>query len=178
MPRKPPPPHRRGMPRTAGSGRKRGTPNRKTVELRMLMGAMAGDIDYQRKLRSDFTRRRLHPTTELRVWEYVLGRPTEQIELSANVTTNQRLTLERDMLRQLDLAQLEALAAESQGMIDRAFAAVLAKPGIPDRIGVRSSSPIPHPEAAHTRNDASAGQHAPSSNPHVDAEPERVSAMG
>jgi hypothetical protein len=128
MPRRLPPPHPKGAPRTPGSGRRKGTANRTTVELRMLMGAMAGDIDYQRKLRSDFRKRRLHPATELRVWEYAIGRPTEKIELSANVTTNQRLAAERDMLRQLDLKQLEALAAESQAMIDRALAAALMTP--------------------------------------------------
>jgi hypothetical protein len=102
----------------------------------MLMEAIAGDIDYQRKLRSDFGKRRLHPSTEIRIWEYAIGKPKEQIEMSASVTMNQRLAAERDMLRQLDLKQLEALAAESQAMIDRAFAAALAKPGSADRIDV------------------------------------------
>ena len=59
--RRPPPPHPRGTPRTPGSGRKRGTPNRKTVELRQLMGVLAGDVDYQHRLREDFRRRRVHP---------------------------------------------------------------------------------------------------------------------
>jgi Resolvase, N terminal domain len=101
---------RRGMPRTAGSGRKRGTPNRKTVELRMLMGALVGDIDYQCKLRSDFRKWRLYPSTAIRLWEYTIGKPKEQIEMSANVTMNERLAAER-VLRLLDLRQLEALAA-------------------------------------------------------------------
>ena len=140
MPRRPPPPHPRGAPRTPGSGRRKGTANRKTVELRMLMGAMAGDIDYQRKLSQDFRKRRLHPSTESRIWEYAIGRPKEQIEMSANVTTNERLAAERDMLRQLDLKQLEALAGESQAMIDRAFAAAR-------RLGKRDIVDFPAPQA-------------------------------
>ena len=47
MPRRPPPPHPKGAPRTPGSGRKKGTPNRKTVELRALMAALLNDVDYQ-----------------------------------------------------------------------------------------------------------------------------------
>jgi hypothetical protein len=41
--RRPPPPHPRGTPRTVGSGRKKGTPNRKTVELRQLMTSLCDD---------------------------------------------------------------------------------------------------------------------------------------
>jgi hypothetical protein len=40
MPRKPPPPHPRGQPRTPGSGRKKGTLNRKSIQLRALMAML------------------------------------------------------------------------------------------------------------------------------------------
>ena len=56
-------------PRTPGSGRKKGTPNRKTVEMRALMAALVDDVDYQHRLREDFRKRRVHSTTEARVWE-------------------------------------------------------------------------------------------------------------
>jgi hypothetical protein len=62
MPRKPPPPHPKGAPRTPGSGRKKGTPNRKTIEIRGLMAALVDDIEYQHKLREDFSHRRIHPS--------------------------------------------------------------------------------------------------------------------
>jgi len=141
----------------------------------MLMGAMAGDIDYQRKLRSDFSRRRLHPSTELRVWEYAIGKPKEQIEMSANVTMNERLAIERDMLRRLDLKQLEALAAESQAMIDRAFAAARPDAGIPDSSDVSSPLTMSPREIASANNDGNALDELASapSNPPVDAEPGR-----
>lgn len=170
--RKLPPPHPRGMARTAGSGRKRGTPNRKTVELRVLMGAMAGDIDYQRKLTHDFRKRRLHPSTEIKIWEYALGRPKEQLELSANVTMNEQMEAERKMLRQLDLKQLEALAAESQALMDRAFAAALAKPGIPDTIDVPAPLTVSPREAAYTKDDENGGGEAVTAllDPKVDPE--------
>ena len=125
--RRPPPPHPRGTPRTPGSGRKRGTQNRKTVELRQLMGALAGDVDYQKKLRHAFVKRRLHPATEMRVWEYVAGKPKEQIEMSATLSMDARLAAERELFAQLDITQLEELAAESQALVDRAAALVRAQ---------------------------------------------------
>ena len=45
--RRPPPPHPRGEPRTAGSGRKKGTPNRRTVQMRELMTSLCHDVGYQ-----------------------------------------------------------------------------------------------------------------------------------
>jgi hypothetical protein len=48
----------------AGSGRKKGTLNRRTVELRALMAALLNDVDYQNRLRDDFRKRRVQPSTE------------------------------------------------------------------------------------------------------------------
>jgi len=127
MPRKPPPPHSKGAPRTPGSGRKKGTPNRRTVELRALITALLNDVDYQHRLRDDFRKRRVHPSTEVRVWEYIVGKPKEKIEVSADVTMNEKLATERELLRQLDLWQLEALAAESQALMDKALAMAKAQ---------------------------------------------------
>jgi hypothetical protein len=66
--RRPPPPHPRGTPRTPGSGRRRGSLNRKTIELRVLLGSLCHDIDYQERLRRDFKRRRVHPAIESLAW--------------------------------------------------------------------------------------------------------------
>jgi hypothetical protein len=82
MPRKLPPPHPKGAPRTPGSGRKKGTPNSKTVEMRALLAALCNDVDYQPKLREDFIKRRVHPSTEALAWAHVFGKPKEQIEMS------------------------------------------------------------------------------------------------
>ena len=120
--RRPPPPHPRGTPRTPGSGRKRGTPNRKTVELRALMGVLAGDVDYQHRLREDFRRRRVHPTVETLVWSHVIGKPTERVQLSADVTMNQKLEQERELFSRLTIEQMEEIAAASQALVDRVLA--------------------------------------------------------
>jgi hypothetical protein len=122
MGRKPPPPHQKGIPRTPGSGRKRGTPNKRTVALRELMAALSGDVFYQQKLQDDFRKRRVHPSVEVRVWEYAIGRPKEHIELSAEVSMKQRLDAERERLRWLDVGQLQALLAESEALFERAIA--------------------------------------------------------
>jgi hypothetical protein len=124
--RKPPPPHPRGTPRTPGSGRRRGTPNRKTVEMRALMTGLVHDVDYQCRLRQDFRRRRIHPTIEALVWAHTVGKPTERVQLSADVTMNQKLDQERELFSKLSVEQLEELAAESQGLVDRAMAMVRA----------------------------------------------------
>jgi hypothetical protein len=127
MPRKPPPPHPKGAPRTPGSGRKKGTPNRKTVEMRGLMAALVDDIEYQHKLREDFRHRRIHPSIESLVWAHVVGKPKDRLEVTAEVTLNEKLAAERELLRHLSLPELEALAAESQALVDKALAIVRSK---------------------------------------------------
>ena len=121
MPRTLPPPHPRGAPRTPGSGRRRGTPNRRTVEARQLCSDLVHDVRYQARLLHDFIRRRVHPSVEQMLWHYAIGRPEQRIELRGGLTVNQRLIAEREFIRaNLDLEALEALAAESQALIDRA----------------------------------------------------------
>jgi hypothetical protein len=80
------------------------------------------------KLRRDFAVRRIHPAIEALVWAYAIGKPKESLELSGQLDISQRLTAERDLLRNtLDAAELEALAAESQATLDRAIEAAKAR---------------------------------------------------
>ena len=85
------------------------------------MGALAGDVDYRERFSSAFRRRRLHPSTEMRVWDYVVGKPAERVQLSADITMNQKLDQERELFRQLPIEQLEILAAESQALVNKAM---------------------------------------------------------
>ena len=158
--RKPPPPHPRGTPRTPGSGRRRGTPNRKTVELRALMGVLAGDVEYQHRLREDFRRRRVHPTVETLVWSHVIGKPTERVQLSADVTMNQKLEEERELFSRLSIQQMEEIAAESQALVDRVMAMAKANAQGPDVVASRrgsvgESSDAPNPTCTGTDVDYS-----------------------
>ncbi len=136
MPRTLPPPHQKGTPRTPGSGRKKGTLNRRSIELRELTALLVNDLDYQSRFREDFRKRRVHPSTEMMVWAYAIGKPTEQIEMSA-LSMDARFAAEREALCGLNLEQLEALLAESQALIDGA----LARAKTPDAIGTASTSP-------------------------------------
>jgi hypothetical protein len=85
------------------------------------MAALVGDVDYQYRLRADFRRRRVHPTIEALVWAPVVGKPAERVLLSADVSMSQKLDQERELFFNLDIQQLEALAAESQALVDRAM---------------------------------------------------------
>ena len=117
--RRPPPPHPRGTPRTAGSGRKKGTPNRRTVQMRELMTSLCHDVDYQYRLRADFRRRRVHPTIESLAWAHTIGKPAERVQLSADVTMNQKLDEERELFARLSVEELQELAAESEALVDK-----------------------------------------------------------
>jgi hypothetical protein len=108
---------RKGQGKVPGSGRPTGSLNRVTVELRALFSQLVNDPEYQRKFRQDFRARRVHPITETKVWEYHAGKPPT--ELNVNIT--QRYEAEAELLRGLDLLELEALHAESQALIDRAL---------------------------------------------------------
>lgn len=121
--------------RHPGSGRVKGTPNRVTVEVRRLVGELLNDPRYQARLRRDFALRKLHPTIEGMVWAYHCGRPRQDVNFSGSVDLTARLEVERRAFLALDLPELEAIAAESQRLVDRALALASA----------RVSSPTPQP---------------------------------
>ena len=124
-----PPPRPPGGGKTPGSGRKRGTPNKRTAELQALMRELVHDAAYQHRLRDDFCRRRVHPTTEVAIWTRVLGPPRQTIAVSADIMLDGRLREERELFAQLSLPDLEALATKSQALVDEARALVEAQRG-------------------------------------------------
>ena len=116
-----PPRRPKGSPRVPGSGRRPGSPNRKTVELRQLMSALAGDIDYQARFSRAFRRRTLAPQTEMRVWEYVVGKPAERVQLAADVTMHQQqLEEERQLFLRLSPEELQELADDNARLLEKA----------------------------------------------------------
>src|SRR4029079_1596242 len=124
--RKPPPPRPRGSPKIGV--RRKGTPNRRTIEARLLCSNLVQDIYYQTRLRKDFVRRGVHSSIESMVWAYHLGKPKEQVEMTGKFTMNQRLESERQLIRStLDPAELEMLAVQSQKLLDDALARARAK---------------------------------------------------
>ena len=121
MPRKPPPIWPKGT-RPPNSGRKKGTPNRRSVEVKALVSQLVNDVAYQHRFRNDFRNRKLHPSLEALVWTYHLGKPTQTLDLTATVDLTARLEEEKRIFALLDVADLERLAAESQALVDRALA--------------------------------------------------------
>ena len=118
---KPPPPPPKGT-RYPGAGRKPGTPNKISVEVRQLVSELVNNVAYQHKLRADFQRRKVHPTIEALIWTYHLGKPKQTIDVTATVDVNARLAEEKAIFATLDVGDLEQLAAESQALVDRALA--------------------------------------------------------
>ena len=90
------------------------------------MHALVHDAAYQQRLRADFCRRRIHPTSEVAIWNRVLGPATQTIAVSADLTLDARLAEERELFSRLSVEQLEQLAAESQSLVDKARAMVQA----------------------------------------------------
>ena len=51
------------------------------------------------------------------MWSHVIGKPTERVQLSADVTMNQRLQEERELFGRLSIEEMEEVAAESEALI-------------------------------------------------------------
>lgn len=117
--------------RIPGSGRVKGTPNRVSVELKVLVNELVNSPKYQAKLRLDFERRRVHPMIEALIWNHSLGKPKETVQLTADVQVSARIEEERQLFAALDVADMEALAADSQRLVDRAKALSRARRGLP-----------------------------------------------
>lgn len=134
-------PHKRGEPRTPGSGRKKGTPNRVIVAARQLCTDLVNSAEYQHRLRRDFTRRHVHPSIEALIWAYAEGKPKESLQVSGSLDVTNRLQIERNLIREtLDIHEIEALAAESQATLDRAIAAARARRQLPQDVVVTATA--------------------------------------
>ena len=75
----------KGSPKVPGSGRRRGTRNRRTVAAFALASELMHDVGYQYRFRRDFTRRRVHPSIETLIWHYVAGKPKESIQMTGSM---------------------------------------------------------------------------------------------
>ena len=84
------------------------------------MAALVADTDYQAKFRQAFIRRRLHPTTEIKVWKDAIGKPVNQIEVSRKMSMDDRLAADRALFALLNVEDLAELAEQSDALITRA----------------------------------------------------------
>ncbi len=69
-----------------GPGRKKGTPNRVTVEAQKACAAIVDDPAYRKTLLAAARARELAPGIEAMLWHYAKGKPKEQVEHSGSVS--------------------------------------------------------------------------------------------
>jgi hypothetical protein len=84
-----------------GGGRRKGVPNKVTVEVRAAAEALVDDPAYRAKLSRDLRRRKVAPPIEAMLWYYAKGKPKETIEHHGSL-----------QLSTLTDAELKARAAE------------------------------------------------------------------
>ena len=81
----------RGRPFKAGQsgnpkGRKKGVPNKVTVEAQKACAAIVDDPAYRKKLLAAARARKLAPAVETMLWHYAKGKPKEQVEHAGGIT--------------------------------------------------------------------------------------------
>jgi hypothetical protein len=76
---KPKPPSRLGQP--GFGGRRKGSKNKVTVQIREAATKLVSDPVYWRKLKADIRKRKVHPQMEALIWSYAFGKPIERVEL-------------------------------------------------------------------------------------------------
>ncbi len=72
-------------------GRKKGVPNKVTVEAQKACEALVDDPIYREKLLTDLRLREVAPGIEAMLWHYAKGKPKEQVELSGAIETVSRI---------------------------------------------------------------------------------------
>jgi hypothetical protein len=80
-----------GKPKTGG--RKKGTPNKATREIREVAVGLLEDPDYQRRLRTRLLGGKLPPQIESLLFHYAYGKPRETVAVAANPSLAELLRL-------------------------------------------------------------------------------------
>ncbi len=75
-------------------GRKKGVPNKVTVEAQKACAALVDDPVYREKLLTDLRKREVAPGIEAMLWHYAKGKPKEQVEHSGTLETVSRIVHE------------------------------------------------------------------------------------
>ena len=158
----------KGSPKVPGSGRRRGTRNRRTVAAFALASELMNDVEYQYRFRRDFTRRRVHPSIETLIWHYVAGKPKESIQMTGSIDFSERLEAERELFGKLERRAAGGNRGGARALVDRVM--VMAKanaltPGVvvSRRASVEDgeSSDAPNPTCTGTDVDRSGEGDAP-----------------
>lgn len=74
----------KGLPKTGG--RKRGTANKVTADVRQAAQALLGHTTYVKTLTKRLNSGKIAPAVETMIWHYAHGKPKESVALDATVT--------------------------------------------------------------------------------------------
>ena len=70
----------KGVPRHPAAGRRAGTPNKATAEIREIVGRLF-DADYWESVKQRLDRGRLAPAMEIRLLAYLYGEPKQTVDM-------------------------------------------------------------------------------------------------
>ena len=90
-------------PKPQGSGRKKGTPNKTTVEVRAMIASILNEKDGWKHIRDKFKNGEIPVPVFVRFLEYAIGKPKEQLEVSGpdGAPMEHTAKLSTELLRQM-----------------------------------------------------------------------------
>lgn len=74
---------KKGQKKTPGSGRKRGSRNKATVDVKALAQKLLADRTYFTNFKKRLRLGTLPPTVEAMLWYYAFGKPVETVQIGA-----------------------------------------------------------------------------------------------
>jgi len=72
-------------------GRRKGTPNKATLEVKEVCGRLIDDPVYQQRLSRRLRAGTLSPAVECMLWHYAKGKPREEVRIDSSVHWDERV---------------------------------------------------------------------------------------
>ena len=98
--------------RRGGPGRKKGVPNKATLDAKALAEGLVDDPVYLAKLTRDLRARRVAPPIEQMLWAYAKGKPKDVVELQGGLNLVDEHATDEELK-----ARLEVLMAKAGGTV-------------------------------------------------------------
>ncbi|MHC4371488.1 MAG: hypothetical protein ACYSW8_28060 [Planctomycetota bacterium] len=91
---------KKGTPKTPGSGRKKGSKNKQTIEVKEMARELLENKDYQRNLLKRLKAGELPPQLETLLYHYRFGKPAVKLEVETG--PDLRAAIEATLTRKID----------------------------------------------------------------------------